>query len=136
MNKKLLIVIPLLVIIGVIAFRFATHTTLTAIPKESTNSENLRHLTLKIDGMYCVSCPYNVENALKDASGVANVTVGFIGKEIVNGTVEGRGEVIYDPSRADANKLIQAISPYKGTVISDKEAISTQLTPLSKTFKF
>ena len=92
------------------------------------------HLPMKIDGMYCASCPYNVENALKDTPGVVNVTVGFVGKEIINGTVEGRGEVVYDTTKTNPDKMLQAILPYKGAIVSDEATSSTALTPLSKTF--
>lgn len=89
---------------------------------------------MKIDGMYCASCPYNVENALKDMPGVVNATVGFVGKEIVNGTVEGRGEVVYDATRTNPDKMLQAILPYKGAVLNDEKTDSMELVPLSKTF--
>lgn len=95
---------------------------------------NLRHVAMKIDDMYCASCPYNVENALKDTPGVVSATVGFVGKEIVNGTVEGRGEVVYDSTKINLDKMIQAILPYKGTVLDDQATTSTELAPLSKTF--
>ena len=89
---------------------------------------------MKIDGMYCASCPYNVENALKDAPGIVNVTVGFIGKEIVNGTVEGRGEVMHDSTKTNPGKMIQAILPHKGMTLTDGKTSLTELVPLSKTF--
>jgi len=78
--------------------------------------------------MYCASCPYNVENVLKDTPGVANATVGFIGKEIVNGTVEGRGEVVYDSTKTNLEKIIKAILPYKGTTLTDEKTNSTFLS--------
>lgn len=84
--------------------------------------------------MYCASCPYNVENALKDTPGVVNVTVGFVGKEIINGTVEGRGEVVYDATKTNTDKILQAILPYKGSVLKDETTQTTELAPLSKTF--
>lgn len=134
MDKKLLIIIPILLVAGIIGFRLTTHTTSTPTQKEIINPENLHHLTMKIDGMYCASCPYNVENALKDMAGVVNVTVGFVGKEIINGTIEGRGEVIYDQTQVSPTQMIGAILPYKGIVLNNQKAISSKLTPLSKTF--
>lgn len=136
MNKNVVIAAVILLGAGFIGFRFVTHTSSRVAPAETVNSANLHHLTLKIDGMYCVSCPYNVENALKDSAGVVNVTVGFVGKKIINGTVDGRGEVIYDVSKTNPNNLIQAILPYKGAMLTDEKAPSTQLIPLSKTFSF
>ena len=136
MNKKLLFIIIPLVLVGVIGFRLATKTNQSSNVVQPVDTKSLHHLTMKIDGMYCASCPYNVENALKDTSGVANVTVGFVGKEIINGTVEGRGEVVYDTSKTNPDKMIQAILPYKGAVLSDEATSSTELTPLSKTFGF
>ncbi len=134
MGKKLLIIIPIIFVAGIISFRLTTHTASTPTTKVIINPENLHHLTMKIDGMYCASCPYNVENALKDTAGVVNVTVGFVGKEIINGTVEGRGEVIYDQTQVSPTQMIMAILPYKGTVLNDEKATSSKLTPLSKTF--
>lgn len=134
MNKKLIFIAIPLILVGVIGFRLATHNASPANTTQAVNKDNLRHVALKIDGMYCASCPYNVENALKDTSGVVNVTVGFVGKEIVNGTVEGRGEVIYDSTKTNPDRMTQAILPYKGTVLNDEKTSSTQLTPLSKTF--
>ena len=133
MNKKLIFIAIPLVLIGVIGFRLATNNPSKNIT-QAVDTNNLHHVALKIDGMYCASCPYNVENALKDMPGVVNVTVGFIGKEIVNGTVEGRGEVVYNIGKTNPNKMVQAILPYKGAVLSDEATQSVELTPLSKTF--
>jgi copper chaperone CopZ len=134
MHKKFLFIIILLMFIGIIGFRLATHNPKPTNITQAVNTDNLRHVVLKIDGMYCTSCPYNVENALKDTPGVVNATVGFVGKEIVNGTVEGRGEVVYDSTKTNPDKIIQAILPYKGAILTDKKTNSTALTPLSKTF--
>lgn len=133
MNKKLIFIAFPLVLLGIIGFRLATNNPSENI-MQAVDTNNLRHVAMKIDDMYCASCPYNVENALKDMPGVVNVTVGFVGKEIVNGTVEGRGEVVYDTTKTNPNKMIQAILPYKGAVLSDEATQSTELTPLSKTF--
>lgn len=133
MTKKLIFIAIPLILIGVIGFRFATNNP-SANSTQAVDTNNLRHVAMKIDDMYCASCPYNVENALKDTLGVVNVTVGFVGKEIVNGTVEGRGEIVYDTTKTNPDKMIQAILPYKGAVLSDEVTRSTELTPLSKTF--
>ena len=136
MNKKLLFIIIPLVLVGVIGFRLAVknNESSNAVQKVAVDTKNLHHFAMKIDGMYCASCPYNVENALKDTPGVVNVTVGFVGKEIINGTVEGRGEVVYDTIKTNPDKMLQAILPYKGAIVSDESTSSTALTPLSKTF--
>jgi Cation transport ATPase len=134
MNKTFIFIIIAVMLVCVIGFRLATHNTNSTNITQVVNTDNLRHVTLKIDGMYCASCPYNVENALKDTPGVVNATVGFIGKEIVNGTVEGRGEVVYDSTKTNPDKMIQAILPYKGTILTDEKTNSTELIPLSKTF--
>jgi copper chaperone CopZ len=134
MNKKLIFIAIPLVLSSIIGVRLATHNARPANPAQAVNTTNLRHVALKIDGMYCASCPYNVENALKDTPGVVNATVGFVGKEIINGTVEGRGEVVYDATKTNPEKMIQAILPYKGAVLSDEATQTTKLTPLSKTF--
>ena len=134
MNKTSIFIAVVLVLVGVIGFRLATHNTNSTNILRAVNTDNLRHVALKIDDMYCASCPYNVENALKDTPGVVNVTVGFVGKEIVNGTVEGRGEIVYDTTKTNPDKMIQAILPYKGSMLSDEATRSTELPPLSKTF--
>lgn len=136
MNKKLLLIIIPLVLVGAIGFRLAVknNESSNVAQKVAADTKNLHYLAMKIDGMYCASCPYNVENALKDTPGVVNVTVGFVGKEIINGTVEGRGEVVYDATKTNPDKILQAILPYKGTVVKDEATSSTALTPLSKTF--
>jgi copper chaperone CopZ len=134
MSKNLFFIAIPLILVGIIGFRLATHNTNSTNITQAVNMDNLRHVTLKIDGMYCASCPYNVENALKDTPGVVNATVGFVGKEVVNGTVEGRGEVVYDSTKTNPDKIIQAILPYKGTTLTDEKTNSTELTPLSKTF--
>lgn len=135
-NKKLIFIAIPIVLIGIIGFRLATPNIKPANTTQAVNTNSLRRATLKIDAMYCASCPYNVENALKDTPGVVNVTVGFVGKEIVNGTVEGRGEVVYDASKLNLDKIVQAILPYKATVLTDEATRTTELAPLSKTFGF
>jgi copper chaperone CopZ len=133
MNKKLIFIAIPLVLIGIIGFRLATNTPSENIT-QAVDVNSLRHVVMKIDGMDCASCPYNVENALKDTPGVVNVTVGFVVKEIVNGTVEGRGAVVYDATKTNPDKMIQAILPYQGAVLNDEVTQSTELTPLFKTF--
>lgn len=136
MNKKLLLIIIPLVLVSVIGFRLAVknNESSNTSQKVAVDTKNLHYLAMKIDDMYCASCPYNVENALKDTPGIVNVTVGFVGKEIINGTVEGRGEVVYDTTKTNHDKMLQAILPYKGLVLNDEATSSTALTPLSKTF--
>jgi copper chaperone CopZ len=133
-NKLIFIAIPL-VLIGIIGFRLAMH---KASPANTLQVVNVakRHVALKIDGMYCSACPYNVENALKDTPGVLNATVGFVDKEIINGAVEGRGDVVYDAAKTNPEKLVQAILPYKGVVLNDETTETTELAPLSKTLGF
>ena len=134
MNKAFIFITIAVVLVGVIGFRLATHNSNPTNITQAVNADNLRHVALKIDGMYCASCPHNVENALKDTPGVVNVNVGFVGKEIINGTVGGRGEVVYDTTKTNPDKMLQAILPYKGAVLNDEATTSTELAPLSKTF--
>ncbi len=91
MNKTFIFVLVALVFVGSIVFRLATHNTNSTNTKQMMKLDNLRHATLKIDGMDCVSCAYNIENALKDTPGIVNVSVGFVGEKVVSGTGEGRG---------------------------------------------
>lgn len=136
MNKKLLFLIIPLAFFGIIGFRLITKTNQNSDIARSMDAKNLHHLTIKIDGMYCASCPYIIENALKDTAGVVNATVGFVGKQIINGTVEGQGEVVYDANKTNPQNLLQAILPYKGVLLKDEKTNSTELVPLSKTFVF
>lgn len=133
MNKKHIFLAIPLILISIIGFRLATNDPSSNLP-QTADTNNLRHVVMQIDGMYCAACPYNVESALKDAPGVANVTVGFVAREIEDGALEGRGEVVYDTTKTSPADLIRAIVPYKGAVLSDEATQSIELTPLSKTF--
>lgn len=135
MNKKFILIV-IFVLVIVIGFRLVRHSSSPTKATQTVNTNNLRHASLKIDGMYCTSCPYSVENALKDTAGVVNATVGFVGKEIIAGTVEGRGEIVYDATKTNIDKILQAILPYKGSVLKDEATQTTELTPLSKTLGF
>ncbi len=56
-------------------------------------------VTLKIDGMTCASCPYQVKNVLKKVEGVKSARVSLETKEAV---------VSFDDSLADETSLIEA----------------------------
>lgn len=133
MNKKLIFIAITFVLVVVVGFRLATNNPSENIT-QAVDMNNLHHIVMEIDDMYCASCPYNVENALKDTPGVVSVTVGFVGKKIINRTIDGRGEVVYDSTKTNIDKIIQAILPYKGAVLRDEATRTTELAPLSKTF--
>jgi len=41
---------------------------------------------------------------------------------------------VYDTTKTNPDKMLQAILPYKGAVVNDEATSSTELAPLSKTF--
>lgn len=58
-----------------------------------------RTITLSVNNMDCVDCPYVVKKSLERVPGVAHVTVSYRDKTAI---------VTYDDSRADISSLIAA----------------------------
>ena len=65
------------------------------MPAQETES-----LTLPVIGMTCAACQHHVESALKDTAGVKSAHVDLMANS---------ANVVFDPSRASAENLIQAI---------------------------
>jgi len=66
--------------------------------------------TLKVDNMFCASCPYIVQRALSSVNGVDRVTVSFAKKTAI---------VVYDDAKTNVDALTAATRKwgYPSTVI-------------------
>jgi len=58
-----------------------------------------RSVTLAVEGMTCVSCPYQVRAALKKVDGVSKIEVSFADKRAI---------VTFDDARTDVSALTRA----------------------------
>lgn len=69
-----------------------------------------RTATLKVDNMFCASCPYIVQHALAKVNGVDRVTVSFARKTAI---------VVYDGAKTNIGALTAATRKwgYPSTVI-------------------
>lgn len=72
----------------------------TAIAATRT-AQNQKTVTLKVDNMYCASCPYIVRQALERTPGVIDAAVSFRDKQAV---------VTFDETKTDVAALIIATS--------------------------
>lgn len=63
-------------------------------------SEVAKNVTLKVDGMYCATCPATVKMALKRLPGVINADVSF---------KEAKATVSYYEGKVTAQQMIKAI---------------------------
>ncbi len=77
---------------------------------KTNKGEYLRQATLKIDGMFCVSCAIGAEYALKEKEGVIDASVDYYNEN---------GKVIYDPLKISKDEIIQAVKPYTATITED-----------------
>jgi len=117
--KNFIISVIIIALAGLIVFSLTTKQTATKQKfKIKTNDlvinqqqqKNLRQATLKIDGMFCVSCATGAEYALKEKEGVINASVDYDSES---------GEVIYNPQKISKDEIIQAVSPYTATITED-----------------
>jgi copper chaperone CopZ len=81
---------------------------------KNSTLNNLRFLTLKIDGMYCPGCAAGIEYfLLNNVDGVVNAKMYF---------PSGKGEITYDPTKISKEKIVEKINsefPYKAYIIND-----------------
>lgn len=113
MKKLILISVTLILLVGaLVAGRaFLGPDQSEAVPASTPEStQNLRSLTLKIDGMWCSSCAVGAEYALKEKQGIIGAKVDF--KTAI-------GEVIYDPKIITPEEIISTVSPYEASIIQD-----------------
>ena len=64
-----------------------------------TQTVSLETVNLKVENMWCATCPMIVRRALEQVEGVSKAQVSFRSKTAT---------VVFDPSRCDAAKLIAA----------------------------
>ncbi len=63
-------------------------------------AEAVKHVTLKVDGMTCASCPATVKAVLKRLHGVVNADVSY---------KEAKAEVSYQEGKVTMEQMIKAI---------------------------
>lgn len=78
------------------------------------SKENLRKLTLNIDGMFCVGCSRSIESAVSSMAGVPKADVKLR---------EDSGQVIYDSSKVSKKEIVNhsIFSTYPAEIVSDKK---------------
>lgn len=117
--KNIIITTIIIAVAGLIGFSLITKQTTTKSELEvKTNNleinqqqqEKLRQATLKIDGMFCVSCATGAEYALKEKEGVVDASVDYDNE---------KGSVIYNPQKISKDEIIQAVNPYTATITED-----------------
>lgn len=117
--KNFIIFAIIIAVAGLIGFSIVTKQTTTKPEFETkanyleTNQqkqENLRQATLKIDGMFCVSCATGAEYALKEKEGVIDASVDYNNET---------GKVVYDPLKISKDEIIQAVKPYTAIIVKD-----------------
>ncbi|MCO6498872.1 MAG: mercuric transport protein MerTP [Vicingus serpentipes] len=69
--------------------------------KEMMNKENMKTITLEIEGMTCASCENHVTHALNELEGISKATVSY---EQANAVVE------FDPSKTTIKKIEKAVN--------------------------
>lgn len=72
---------------------------------------NLHEATFQIEGMTCVSCAAGVEYQFKQVNGVIEAAVDY---------KDGKGTVVFDADRIDADTIAQASDVYPAKVVSDE----------------
>ena len=70
-----------------------------ADPATSTPDAARRTMTLRVENMYCASCPYIVKRSLEAVPGVIKASVSLPDKTAI---------VTFDPSRASVEQLVAA----------------------------
>jgi len=117
--KNIIIATIIITVVGLIGFSLITKPTTTKSEIEvkknnlETNQQqqrNLRQATLKIDGMFCVSCATGAEYALKEKEGIIDASVDYDNEN---------GKVIYNPQKISKDEIIQAVAPYTATITED-----------------
>ncbi len=80
--------------------------------KTTPNPENLRQLSLKINGMTCAGCAFGVQYSLKQLDGVVDAEINYL---------EGTGELIYDAGKISKERIVndEAFSIYPAEVVED-----------------
>lgn len=66
-------------------------------------------ITIKIDGMHCVSCSLNIDGELEDTAGVLEATTSY---------AKAQTQVEYDPHQIDEEKIKKVIQKLGYKVVS------------------
>lgn len=83
--------------------------------------EELRQVSLSIDGMTCGSCSFGLEYALKLKKGVVDAKISL------KYDLSGAGEVIYDPKLITKEDITKSAEPYTAVIVSDNQATAKSL---------
>ena len=78
------------------SFMFAVFLALSTV---TIAADEIKTVTLEVQGMTCAACPITVKKALKKVPGVAEVTVDY---------KAGTAEVSYDPRKVNPDELAKA----------------------------
>ncbi|KJE26922.1 heavy-metal-associated domain protein [Geobacillus kaustophilus] len=70
--------------------------------KNAATTSSDQSVSFTVTKMYCTSCPFVVENAIKSVDGVHNVTVKSIG-------TEGRVTVFFDDTKTDVKTIKKSV---------------------------
>jgi copper chaperone CopZ len=103
MNKnKLLLFVLTILSSALILSACGTKDTAVATAKESVQSAEIVSASFEVDGMYCASCPFVVESAIKRIDGVKQAKVKAEGP---SGTVN----VQFDKNKTDLASIQQSV---------------------------
>src|SRR4249920_2369834 len=85
------------------------------MPVQETES-----LTLPVIGMTCAACQHHVESALKETAGVKSAHVDLMAN---------RASIVFDPSEASAEKLIEAVRSVGYDAVLPHSTVNETQTP-------
>ncbi len=88
------------------------------MPVQETES-----LTLPVIGMTCAACQHHVESALKETAGVKSAHVDLMAN---------RASIVFDPSEASAEKLIEAVRSVGYDAVLPHSTVNETQTPHSR----
>ena len=66
----------------------------------NSDSENIKNIKFKIEGMHCTNCAKAIEKDVGKLNGVNSIIVNFVGES---------GSVSYDPSRTSKEEIFKAV---------------------------
>jgi copper chaperone CopZ len=111
MDKRILMLVTILILIVVGLFIVRNiGANVTGKVVDEGGVENLREVSLFIEGMYCDACALGVEAQIEELDGVINAKVNAF---------EGSGVVRYDANKVDAETIAEASTVYPASVVSD-----------------
>jgi copper chaperone CopZ len=102
-KNKLLLFFLVILSSTLILSACGTKDTVDTSAKESVQTDEIVNASFKVDDMYCASCPFVVESAVKRVEGVHQAKVNAEGS---TGTVN----VQFDKSKTDLKSIQQTVS--------------------------